>query len=173
MSAEYLVISGSLRSTSHSRAMAGELAHIFENLGKSAEVLDLRAYPLPFCDAEGAYADPNVAKLATAISAARVVILAAPIYNYDVNAAVKNLIEMTGKVWENKIVGFVCAAGGHSSYMSVMSLANSLMLDFRSIILPRFVYAVPSDFADGKLTSEKIGARLTQLAESAIRLRNE
>jgi FMN reductase len=102
-----------------------------------------------------------------------VVILAAPIYNYDVNAAVKNLIEMTGKAWENKIVGFVCAAGGHSSYMSVMSLANSLMLDFRSIILPRFVYAVPSDFADGKLTSEKIGARLTQLAESAIRLRNE
>lgn len=153
--------------------MAGELAHIFENLGKSVEVMDLRSHPLPFCDAEGAYADPNVATWSAAIRSARVVILAAPIYNYDVNAALKNLIEMTGGVWENKIVGFLCAAGGHSSYMSVMGLANSLMLDFRSIILPRFVYAVPSDFEDGKLTSGKIRERLTQLAESATRLRNE
>jgi FMN reductase len=38
----------------------------------------------------------------------------------------------------NKVVGFLCAAGGKSSYMSVMRLANSLMLDFRCLIIPHF-----------------------------------
>ena len=31
------------------------------------------------------------------------------------NAAAKNLIELTGKAWEDKIVGFACAAGANSS----------------------------------------------------------
>jgi NAD(P)H-dependent FMN reductase len=73
------------------------------------------------------------------VNSARAVIIATGIYNYDANAAVKNLVELTGDAWENKVVGFLCAAGGMSSYMSIMSLANSLMLDFRSIIVPRFV----------------------------------
>ena len=36
-----------------------------------------------------------------------------------------------------------------SSYMSVMAYANSLMLDFRCVIIPRFVYATGSAFAEG------------------------
>ena len=52
-------------------------------------------------------------------------ILALPIYNYDGNAAAKNLIELTGKgVWLNKTVGFLCSAGG-SSFMSIMGLATA------------------------------------------------
>lgn len=48
------------------------------------------------------------------------VLLAVPIYNYDGNAAAKDLIELTGGTWEDKIAGFACAAGGASSYMSIM-----------------------------------------------------
>ena len=135
------------------------------------EHLDLREFPLPLCDGEAAYSDPNVDKLSAKITAARVILLAVPIYNYDANAAAKNLVELTGSAWEDKIVGFACAAGGHSSYMSVMSLANSLMLDFRCVILPRFVYATGDDFTDGQLTSKKLAQRLHQLADSARRLR--
>ena len=46
------------------------------------------------------------------IEAARVIIVATPIYNYDANAAAKNLVELTGSAWEDKTVGFLCAAGG-------------------------------------------------------------
>ncbi|MEI9897446.1 MAG: NAD(P)H-dependent oxidoreductase [Chthoniobacter sp.] len=168
MPAEYLVISASLRPASVSRLMGLFLA---QELG--GEHLDLREFPLPLCDGGAAYGDPNVAILRTRVAAARVILLAVPIYNYDANAAVKNLIELTGGAWEDKIVGFACAAGGMSSYMSVIGLANSLMLDFRCIVLPRFVYATGDDFDNGQITSAEIKKRLTQLADSARRLRSE
>ena len=143
-----------------------------KELGVAAEWVDLRDYPLPMCDGEAAYSDPNVGKLSAKISAARVILVATPIYNFDANAAVKNLVELTGSAWENRIVGFACAAGGALSYMSVMSLANSLMLDFRCVVIPRFVYATGDDFADGKIANPELIARLKQLAEAATKLRN-
>jgi len=167
MSAEYLVISASLRPGSHSRLMGLFLARELDG-----DHLDLREFPLPMCDGEAAYDDPKVEQLRTRVAAARVILIAVPIYNYDANAAAKNLVELTGGAWEDKIVGFACAAGGQTSYMSIIGLANSLMLDFRCIILPRFVYATGDDFDGGKITSTEIKRRLQQLAESARHLRN-
>ena len=42
---------------------------------------------------------------------ATTILIAAPVYNYDVGAAVKNLIEHTGDAWTDKTVGFMLAAG--------------------------------------------------------------
>ena len=164
---EYLVISTSLRSNSRSRQLGEQLVR---ELGEGAEHLDLREYPLPLCDGEAAYADPNVEKLSSRIRSARVVLVTTPVYNYDANAAAKNLVELTGSAWEDKIVGFACAAGGQSSYMSIMGLANSLMLDFRCIIIPRFVYATGDDFTGDRITSTEVNRRIKQLAETARRL---
>jgi FMN reductase len=169
--AEYLVIATSLRPGSLSRIMAGALVADYTKLGASAELLDLREYPLPLCDGDAAYGHPALAGVSAKIRAARVVLLAVPIYNYDANAAAKNLVELTGKAWEDKIVGFLCAAGGDSSYMSVMGLANSLMLDFRCIILPRFVYATGEDFSKDRVSNREIQQRIRQLAESSMKLR--
>jgi NAD(P)H-dependent FMN reductase len=169
---EYLVISASLRSASLSRAMAESLRGAYVKLGVSHQVVDLREYVLPLCDGEAAYGHPHVTTLSTLIKNARVIIIATPIYNYDANATAKNLIELTGKAWENKTVGFLCAAGGASSYMSIMGLANSLMLDFRSLIIPRFVYAKGEDFNAKKEPSTDLTARITALAEASVKIRN-
>ena len=85
------------------------------------------------------------------------------------------MIELTGKKWENKVVGFACAAGGRSSYMSVMGIANSLMLDFRCLIVPRFVFATGDDFASDRtpemyIKSETIQERLAELASATVAL---
>ena len=53
--------------------------------------------------------------------------------------------------------------------MSVMSIANSLMLDFRCIIVPRFVYAVGSAFRDGAVADGKVAQRIDQLAHELVR----
>ncbi len=79
------------------------------------------------------------------------------------------MIELTGRSWQDKVVGFLCAAGGMSSYMSVMAYANSLMLDFRTVIIPRFVYATGDAFDGDKLADEKIGTRVRQVADELIR----
>ena len=169
MPAELLVISASLRSGSYSRIMAAQFLQQCEELKITASLLDLRDYPLPLCDGESAYAHPSVAIVTGKIQQAQIIVLATPIYNFDGNAAAKNLIELTGSAWEDKIVGFLCAAGGASSYMSVLGLANSLMLDFRCLILPRFVYAVGSDFAENKVRNPEIVTRIKQLTESTLR----
>ena len=89
---------------------------------------------------------PGSKKLSTEVETADGILIAAPVYNYDVAAATKNMIELTGSAWQDKIVGFLCAAGGMGSYMSVMAYANSLMLDFRCVIIPRFVFATSEAF---------------------------
>jgi NAD(P)H-dependent FMN reductase len=169
--AEYLVIGASLRPGSNSQVLAAQIVNDFEALGGKTELVDLRKHPLPLCDGDEAYSHPDVGMLGAKIREARVIIVSVPIYNYYANAAAKNLVELTGSAWEDKIVGFLCAAGGDSSYMSVMNVANSLMLDFRCVILPRFVYATGDDFSGEKISSTDVKKRVRQLAESATRLR--
>ena len=171
MASEYLVVSGSLKRRSRSRVLASYLLDFYQTNALEAEMLDLREVSLPFCDGEAAYADPETIRCNEVVAAARVVIVAAPIYNYDVSATVKNLVELTGESWEAKVVGFLCAAGGASSYMSVMSFANSLMLDFRCLVIPRFVYATGDDFNDGELSSDDVKRRLLELGDLSTRVR--
>ena len=169
---EYLVISASLRTASLSRVMAEAVLAAYAKLGVTHQLVDLREYVLPLCDGEAAYGHPHVTTLSELIEAARVIIVATPIYNYDANAAVKNLVELTGSAWEDKTVGFLCAAGGASSYMSIMSLANSLMLDFRCLVIPRFVYAKGDDFTSEKLPTPDLTGRIEELAKVSVKIRN-
>ena len=131
--------------------------------------LDLSEMNLPLCDADSCYSAPGARQLREAINRAGGILVAAPVYNYDVSAAAKNMIELTGKAWEDKVVGFLCAAGGMGSYMSVMAYANSLMLDFRCVIIPRFVYATGSHFSDEAITDGKIITRIEQVAAELVR----
>ena len=152
--------------------MAECLREYYESQEVSCAFLDLRAVNLPICDGDTAYSHPDVTKCAELITEARVIIAATPVYNYDACAALKNLIELTGDSWEDKVVGFLCAAGGASSYMSLMSLANSLMLDFRCLIIPRFVYATRNDFSDDKVPSDEIKGRVARLAQASLAIKN-
>lgn len=164
-----LIISCSLNPDSRSRLLGSEASKVLRSKGVDVTEVDLRDHPLPLCDGENC--DPTVLRpLRDVIRSADAIVLAVPIYNYDVNAAAKNLVELTGSVWEDKLVGFLCAAGGQASYMSVMSLANSLMLDFRCLVIPRFVYAVDSDFSGPEIGSPKIRQRLEQLCNQMVKL---
>ena len=68
-----------------------------------------------------------------------------------------------------RVLAFLCAAGGNSSYMAVMAYANSLMLDFRTVIVPRFVYATGDAFDGDKVADKKVVTRIEQVADELIR----
>ena len=166
----YLVIATSLNSKSRSLIMAQVVQNALQKQGEEVTLLDLAKCPLPFCDGNSAYHKKEVREITQKVKKAQGVLFAVPIYNFDANAAAKNLVELTGDAWKEKVVGFVCAAGGNTSYMSVMSLANSLMLDFRCLILPRFVYATGNSFAEGVIVDEEIKKRLAELAKALVLL---
>ena len=136
----------------------------------NCEWLDISKLGLPLCDADACYNNLASRKLTAAVEKADGIIVATPVYNYDVAAAAKNMVELTGSAWEDKVVGFLCAAGGMGSYMSVMSFANSLMLDFRCLIIPRFVYATGDSFDGDKLTDSKVAKRLEQVVAELVRV---
>lgn len=170
MKPHHLVISCSLNPESKSRHLATALHRALIQRDASAELADLREWPVPLCDGNSAYNDAKVMDIAERIRRAHCILLSVPIYNFDVSAAAKNLIELAGRNMEGKIVGFLCAAGGKSSYMSVMSFASSLMLDFRCLILPRFVYATGEAFNESGLKDPAVRERVEQLAGEAIRI---
>ena len=165
-----LLISASLNPDSRSRLLALEARNVLAADGQTPAWLDLGELTLPLCGPAESFDHPDVARAQKMIAAAGAIIAATPIYNYDANAALKNLIELTGNAWEDKVVGFLCAAGGASSYMSILSLANSLMLDFRCVIVPRFVYATDEAFANGRIRDPEISARVAECARTAVRL---
>lgn len=167
-----LVVSTGLGSPkTKSLLLAREAERVLVVDGTPVTFLDLRELTLPLCGTSESFSHANTARALELVAAADAILLSTPIYNYDANAVAKNFIELTGKGWENKVVGFLCAAGGEKSFMSVLPLANSLMLDFRCVIVPRFVYATGSAFApDGSIADPAIAGRIAQCARATAQL---
>ena len=166
---KYLVIACSLNPESKSRIMAKAAQKSLESKKSDVELIDLAELKLPLCDGATVYGDPAVQELAAKVEAADGILISTPIYNYDINAAAKNLIELTGRAWTEKVAGFLCAAGGQGSYMSVMGVANSLMLDFRTVVIPRFVYATGDQFQGSDIAHEDLSERIEQMADELLR----
>src|SRR5437588_8864151 len=166
---KHLVISTSGNPDRNSRRMRRTAFQHLQQQKIDCDWIDLREMDLPLCDADKCYGMPASKKLSATIETADGILIAAPVYNYDVAAATKNMIELTGSAWENKIVGFLCAAGGHASYMSVMAYANSLMLDFRCVIIPRFAFATSNSFDGERISEEKITERIKHVADELVR----
>jgi FMN reductase len=165
----FVVISTSLNPGSRSRILANFAYQQLQcRTDDKSRLIDLAELTLPPCDAGVCYRDPNVIEVGDAIQAAQGVLIATPIYNYNVSSSAKNLVELTGKAWTDKVVGFLCAAGGNGSYMGCLGLANSLMLDFRSLILPRFVYATGDSFAGDKINETEVEDRIVSLVEQLM-----
>jgi hypothetical protein len=53
--------------------------------------------------------------------------------------------------------------------MSVMAYANSLMLDFRCVIIPRFAFATSHAFDGEHINDKKITERIKEVADELVR----
>ncbi|QDT58049.1 NAD(P)H-dependent FAD/FMN reductase [Stieleria bergensis] len=166
----FLVLSASLHPDSRSRIMAKACRQQLSDQQRDVQWFDLAESALPLCDGASAYGDSEVVRLGQLIHAAQAVFIASPVYNFDVNAALKNAIELTGKKWTGKTVAMMLAAGGAGSYMSGIGLANSLMLDFRCLIVPRFVYALGDAFQADTISDPDVAKRLEGLVNETVRI---
>ena len=143
--------------------------YLSKNLS-DVEFFDLHESPLPMCDGDKCYDLPEVKEFREKVKNAKGIVMAIPIYNYNVSSGAKNVIELGGKMLYDKVFGFICAAGGKSSYMSVMSFANSLMIDYRCFIIPKFVYALKNDFDEKEIINSEIKERIEELGNDLVRI---
>jgi len=164
------LFSCSLSPSSRSFRLAEAAQARLRALNVQAELTDLRRWNLPLCDGAAVYEDPQVIAVREQLEQADAILISSPVYNYDASAAAKNLVELTGTAWLNKVVGLIYAAGGKSSYMASLGLANSLMLDFRCLIVPRIVYATREDVGEDGRLNDLIAERLEQLCDQTVRL---
>lgn len=157
------IIATSLNPKSKSQILARQMESHLEADGVECQLFDLRDLNIEMCGTNESWGNEGIAKIAESVKQASHVVFAVPIYCYDVNSAAKNIIELTGRSFTNKVISFLCSAGGGNSYMSVMSFANHLMLDFRSIIVPRFLYTQDSDWSEEGTLNESIQERFELL----------
>lgn len=175
-----LVISSSLNPESRSAILATRAFEYLKAQGQNVELLDLRDYKLPLANGHGqsAYDDPQVKGIHDRISKAQGIIIAAPIYNNSVGAVTKNLIELTthphmsilsGKAWENKIVGFMGTSGGCASRWAFFPFLSSLIIEASVVVVPNFVMASGDDFDDKNQLNETTQKRIEELSNKLIR----
>ena len=79
-----LVISASLHPESRSRILARACVDRLSELQREVHLFDLAETPLPPCDGATAYGDANVQDLGKRIESASAILIASPVYNYDV-----------------------------------------------------------------------------------------
>jgi len=162
---------------------AAELAEVLSGLiqqdGHGATILSLSEWDLPACDGITCYQNEKTVALTAELAKVDALVLVSPIYNYDLNAAAKNLIELTGHSWKGKAIGLVCTAGAQKSYLSPLAFMNSLGTDYRCLVSPRYVYVTRADFnsdnilpADGDIRRRLafLAKELPILAEAAARI---
>jgi len=163
-----LIVSCSLHHSSKSRKLVHVIRDHYAQEEHKCQFVDLAEIELPHCDGDQAFRHPHVKKMQKQVEQAEAIILAVPIYNFGVSSVAKNFIELVGESLQGKVCGFICSAGGQRSYMSVMQLANSLMLDFRCLIVPKFVYLSDSD---GAHDSPEMHKRLHELLTIIVALK--
>lgn len=131
--------------------------------GQGAHALMLEAqagHLLPFGEGNSDGAE----RLRDRLAEAHGVILCFPVYNFNMNATLKAVIEHCGPAMAGKVVGLMATAGGRFAYMSVLSVVQSLMFDLRAWIVPRQVYALTEDFDGESIASGEVRERVEQLA---------
>lgn len=165
-----LVVSTSLNPSSKSRNIAKAIQNSLESSGADVDWVDLQDHVLPFCDGQDSNKTPEALALRKKVDGADGIVMAAPVYNYDLNAAAKNFIELTGRAWTGKVVALAVAAGGQRSGMSPLGMMNSLMLDFRCIVLPRYVYLSRGSYTDDGLPNDAATERIEELSAELLRI---
>ncbi len=98
--ADVLLFSGSTRKESYNKKLILEAAKVVEELGRKAQVLELKDYPMPFYDGdlEQFSGMPERAKaFRKAMINAQVIIIASPEYNSSISGVLKNTIDWASR----------------------------------------------------------------------------
>lgn len=168
-------IPGSLREGSHTRQAVAHALEGAKQHGVEAELIDLRAFELPFCDGrddESAY-PPGVEMLRKKLQGAHGFVLGTPEYHGSFTGVLKNALDLCGfDEFEGKVVGLVAVSGGAFGGLTAMHSLRGICRSLHAWVIPEEA-AVPragSSFGpDGKVTDPKAVKRLQEVGAQVAR----
>lgn len=163
----FLVVSTSLNQRSKSAALA-KFAYNLISKEHEVQYIDLREIQLPQCGDEKDYNTPEVKKVYSQIEKADGILLTSPIYNYDVNSAAHNLLELTTRAWVGKKVALAATAGSIRSHMALMPFASSLILHCRCVIIPDFIVAHENSINEDQVVDTDLISRMKHTTQQLI-----
>lgn len=161
-----LILSTSLSSQSRSRILCRYAYQTAQQRRLDAGLVDLQDHRVLPYGMEGSKGLDIIGKEMEGASA---FLIGHPLYNFNMSAILKAVLERFGEHFEGKVAGLMVAAGGRHGYMSVMSVATTLMLDFRTWVVPRFVFASRDEFEAEEIPSNDIRSRVEQLLIATYR----
>lgn len=154
----YLTISTSTNAQSRSARLAKAANHQLSALTANCRLIDLADFDLPL-DNGSSCGRKDVREVSRRIGEAQGIVLIVPIYHGDVSVSTRNLVQLCGTSWHRKVIGLVSVAGEAVSHSAVVDFASLLMLEYRSFIVPDFVFVDSKTLLGGSLddkTSQKI-----------------
>lgn len=180
---KFTVIATSLDPESRSAWMCALAARQLTAQGHDVTFLDLRRHPLPPFDnvqgPGGCYDHPNAGLYHRAVQEADGVLLGVPVYNWGLGSGARALVELTGSsdelrglhgAWFDQPVTFLVSGGLDHGYLSHGAFAFGLMVDFRCVVNPHFVYATSAHWDAPEVPGEWLAGRLERTVNRATDL---
>ncbi|MCB1164132.1 MAG: NAD(P)H-dependent oxidoreductase [Candidatus Krumholzibacteriia bacterium] len=165
-----LIVSGSTRARSRTRALATGLVSVAETAGASVRLLDLHATRLPLFESGNAdlAARPEVEEIKDSAAWADGFLLGTPEYHGGVSSALKNWLDYLYEELAGKLAGVYAVTGGGGGDMSITAVKNSVHW-CHGFTLPFHAAARGVDFDGLALQNEKVRDRLERLVRDLVR----
>ncbi len=169
-SIKLLIVSGSTREASRTRALGRELADYAAQAGAEVRRMDLFETALPLFrsgDAESS-ASPEVMSLRESADWADAFLFGTPEYHGGLSGALKNAFDWLYEELAGKLAAVYAVTGGGSGDMSITAVKNAMHW-CHGFTLPFHAAARGRDFEDTRLVNEAVRERLQRLVHDLIR----
>ena len=170
-----LLISFSINPKSKSYKVIKNAYNYLESIHIDSEFIDMRNHKLPFYDGtDEVLNDKTIKKLSNIFNNAEKIIIASPIYNYDVNAVLKNFIDLLSvmryrhKPNKKQLIGVIGAMGNKKSFTSLFPSLTNLQFSFGLYLVPKIVMCTPEDFDEKEEINIDLQKRIMELCHTMV-----
>jgi len=167
-----ILISGSIREHSYTRALTEFVTKALQGRGVDAYHWDLRERPLPIMtpkhreDVEN-HPDRNVRDFAARVDAADAVVFASPIYHNSYSGVLKNAIDhLRNPHFAYKPIGLLSHGGGGSK--QAVDHLRIVARAVNAVATPTIVCTGGDDYEDFQLTSDSVVSRVDRFCDELI-----
>ena len=171
-----LVVAGSLRRPSFTRAVCDATADALAAAGAVVDRWDVADPLLPLADPAfhrdpRRHPDPDVRRLVEAADAADAFVVSTPVYHASYSGAVKNLLDHLGLAQTVYKPASVVGHGGRVRSPQAVDALRSSLRGLMTVVLPTQVVAALGDYDDeGRVSDPDILSRLDRLAHELVTL---